>query len=92
MHIKPLGKRVVLEKIETENITQSGIILTEKNNEEDQFGIVIAIGEKVEQEDIIIGKKLIYKKYSETIIKFKDKELLVVDEEDLLGIIENGDK
>ncbi len=35
---------------------------------------------------------MIYKKYSETVIKFNDKELFVVDEEDLLGIIENGDK
>ncbi len=91
MNIKPLGKRVVLKKIESEKKTQSGIILTEKKDDENQYGEIVAVGDKIEQKTLTVGKKVVYKKYSETVVKIDNEEIFIVDEEDLLGIIENGD-
>jgi len=91
MVVKPLGKRVVLKKIENENKTQSGIILTEKNNEEDYYAKIVAVGDKIENKEIIIGKTVIYKKYSETVVKIENEKIFIVDEDDLLGIIEKGE-
>ncbi|MDM8534971.1 co-chaperone GroES, partial [Clostridiaceae bacterium HSG29] len=82
---------VVLKKIENQNKTQSGIILTEKNNEEDNFAEIVAVGDKIENNEIIIGKTVIYKKYSETVVKIENEEIFIVDEDDLLGIIEKGE-
>ncbi len=91
MVVKPLGKRVVLKKIENENKTQSGIILTKKNNEEDYYAKIVAVGDKIENKEIIIGKTVIYKKHSETVVKIENEEIFIVDEDDLLGIIEKGE-
>jgi chaperonin GroES len=91
MNVKPLGKRVVLKKIESEKKTQSGIILTEKKDDENQYGEIVAVGEKIDQKILTVGKKVVYKKYSETVVKIDNEEIFIVDEEDLLGIIENGD-
>jgi len=91
MVVKPLGKRVVLKKIENENKTQSGIILTEKDKEENYYAKIVAVGDKIENKEIIIGKTVIYKKYSETVVKIENEEIFIVDEDDLLGIIEKGE-
>ncbi len=93
--LKPLGDRVVVEPIEKEEKTASGIILPETAKEKPQEGKVIAAGpgdrneagERVAME-VQVGDKVLYAKYSGTEIKLDGKKVLILRESDILAIIE----
>ena len=93
--IKPLGQRVLLEKLEVEKKTLSGIILPDNVNDEKNFAKVIALGTGKKLEDgkrdvfdVKVGDKVIYSQYAATETKIDDKNYLVVDEKDILAIID----
>ncbi|OEG00266.1 co-chaperone GroES [Vulcanibacillus modesticaldus] len=92
--IKPVGDRVVIEPIEKEETTASGIVLPDSAKEKPQEGVVIAVGsrrnEKGEREelDVKVGDKVIFSKYAGTELKIKDKEYLIMRESDILAIME----
>ncbi len=93
--IKPLGQRVLLEKIEVEKKTLSGIILPDNVNEEKNFAKVVALGTgkklengKRDEFDVKVDDKVIYSQYAATETKIDGKKYLVVDEKDILAIIE----
>lgn len=88
MYIKPLGKRVVLKKVEVDNKTESGIILPDEAKEEPVYAEIVSVGSEVENELIKAGAKVLYKKYSGTEVEVDDKEFIIIDSEDLLGILE----
>ena len=91
--LKPLLDRVVLEKIEQEKKTASGIILTDVSKEAPSMAKVIAVGPgKVEDgvlvsPDVNIGDIVIYKPYAVTTVKVDGKEVLICDAKDLLAIV-----
>jgi chaperonin GroES len=92
--IKPLGDRVVLEAIEKEEKTASGIVLPETAKEKPQEGKVIAVGtgryengEKIALE-VKEGDRVIFSKYAGTEVKVGDKEYLILRENDILAIVE----
>ncbi|QVK18808.1 co-chaperone GroES [Mycoplasmatota bacterium] len=92
--IKPLGQRVLLEKLEVEKKTLSGIILPDNVNEEKNFAKVVAIGTgkklengKREEFDVKVDDKVIYSQYAATETKIDGKKYLVVDEKDILAIL-----
>ena len=94
--IKPLNNNVVLkkEKIENEQKTASGIILSQKK-EETEYATICAVGEgKLDANgnlikiQVKVGDKVIYKTYSPTKVKMNDEEYLIVPSEDILAIIE----
>ncbi len=94
--LKPLGDRVVIEPIEKEEITPSGIVLPETAKEKPQEGLVLAVGpgrwdedgKKRIAMDVKEGDKVLYAKYAGTEVKLPDnKKVLVVRESDLLAII-----
>jgi chaperonin GroES len=95
INLKPLGNRVVVEPIEAEEVTASGIVLPETAKEKPQQGTVLAAGPGERDEDgeriamdVKVGDKVLYAKYAGTELKLDGKKLLILRETDLLGIIE----
>ncbi|MDD7183698.1 MAG: co-chaperone GroES [Peptostreptococcus porci] len=92
MKIKPLGDRVVLKKVEAEEKTASGIILTGAAKEVPQFAEVVAVGSgivdgKEVQMELSVGDKVIYNKYAGTEVKLDNEEFIVLKQEDVVGVI-----
>jgi len=91
---KPLGSRVLIETIEQEEITASGIILPETAKEKPQQGKVLAAGpgdrndkgERVAM-DVKAGDVVLFAKYGGTEIKIDGKKYLILRESDLLAIV-----
>jgi chaperonin GroES len=95
--IKPLGNRVVVEPIEQEDVTASGIVLPDTAKEKPQTGMVLAAGPGERDEDgkrismdVEVGDKVLFAKYAGTELKMDGKKLLILRETDLLGIVEEG--
>jgi chaperonin GroES len=91
--LKPLGDRVVIEPIEKEETTASGIVLPDSAKEKPQEGKVVAVGsgrfengERVALE-VKEGDRIIFSKYAGTEVQVKEKELLIMRESDILAIM-----
>jgi chaperonin GroES len=92
--IRPLGDRVVLKRLEAEETTKSGIVLTGSSKEKPQEAEVIAVGpggfvegNKVEME-VKVGDKVLFSKYAGTDVKHEGEEVIVVRQSDILAIVE----
>ena len=92
--IKPSHDYVLLEKVEAEKKTASGIVLTEASKEKPSYAIVKAVGEgklvdgQLVKPTVAVNDKVVYKKYSGTEVKVDDVEYILVPESDILGIME----
>ncbi|CAH0347680.1 co-chaperone GroES [Bacillus sp. CECT 9360] len=92
--LKPLGDRVVIELVESEEKTASGIVLPETAKEKPQEGKIVAVGtgrvlengERVALE-VAQGDKIIFSKYAGTEVKYEDTEYLILRESDILAVI-----
>lgn len=92
--LKPLGDRVVIELLEQEEKTASGIVLPESAKEKPQEGRIVAVGsgrvtengEKVALE-VTEGNTIIFSKYAGTEVKYEGKEYLILRESDILAIV-----
>jgi len=92
---KPLSDRIVVEPIEKEETTASGIVLPETAKEKPQEGKVVAVGpgrlldngERAPME-VKVDDRVIFAKYAGTEVKLDDKKLLILSEKDILAIIE----
>jgi chaperonin GroES len=94
INIKPLGDRVVVEPVEKEQTTASGIILPETAKEKPQEGIVLAVGPGRRDEDgeriamdVSVGDSVLFAKYAGTEVKLDDRKVLILKESDILAII-----
>ena len=95
LNLKPLGDRLIVEPIEQEDTTASGIILPETAKEKPQKGTVLAAGpgrrdedgDRIEM-DVAEGDTVLYAKYAGTEIKLEDKKYLILKETDVLAIVE----
>ncbi|AXK49254.1 co-chaperone GroES [Aliarcobacter trophiarum LMG 25534] len=85
MNFKPLGERVLVERVEAENKTASGIIIPDNAKEKPANAKVIAIGTKVE--DIKVGDTIIFEQYRGTEIKIDGNDYLVLNVENILGVM-----
>jgi len=92
--IRPLGDRVVLKRLEAEETTKSGIVLTGASKEKPQEAEVIAVGpggfvdgNKVEME-VKVGDKVLFSKYAGTEVKHDGVEVIVVKQNDILAVVE----
>ena len=94
MNIKPLGDRVVIQKLEAETTTKSGILLTGTAKEQPQEAKVVAIwpGAMVEGKrvpmDVEVGNKVLYSKYAGTDVKVDGEEYIILKQDDILAIVE----
>ena len=95
MNLKPLGDRVIVEPIEKDEITASGIFVPETAKEKPQEGKVLAAGPgrlnedtgKRTSMDVAVGDVVIYQKYAGTEIKIESNKYLILSEKDILAIV-----
>ncbi len=90
MSIKPLGNRVVIKKLEAEEKTQGGIILTSSAKEAPQVAEVVAVGKGTKEEpmELTVGDKVIFSKYGGTDVKFEGEEYTIMSQSDILAVVE----
>ncbi|KUK82942.1 MAG: 10 kDa chaperonin [Pelotomaculum thermopropionicum] len=93
--IRPLGERVVVKPLPSEEKTKSGIVLPDTAKEKPQEGEVIAVGSGRLLEtgqrvpiDLKAGDKVLFSKYAGNEVKIDDIEYLIMREADILGVIE----
>jgi chaperonin GroES len=85
MNFQPLGKRVLVQRLEEATTTASGIIIPDNAKEKPSQGTVIAVSDKVS--NVEIGNVVVFGKYSGTELTLESKTYLVITTSDLLGII-----
>lgn len=85
MFIKPLNNKVIILPNSPENKTKSGLFLLDTNQNNSQEGRVEEIGDKVTK--IKIGDNIIFPKYGGQELKFNNNVYLVINEDDIIGII-----
>ncbi len=95
MKIRPLHDRVIVKRLEEEKKTASGIVIPDNAAEKPDQGQVIAVGNGKIQEDgkvrpmsLKVGDRVLFGKYSGQTVKVDGDELLVMREEDIMGVVE----
>ena len=95
MKIRPLHDRILVERLEEQEVRRGGIIIPDTAKEKPQEGKVIAVGTgKVGDDgkkiplDVKAGDKILFGKYSGSEVKIDEKEYLILREEDVLAILE----
>jgi chaperonin GroES len=95
--IRPLQDRIIVERLEGEEKTASGLYIPETAKEKPQQGRVIAVGKgkvredgKLQPLDVKAGDKILFGKYSGTEIKIDGDEYLIMREDDVLGVLESA--
>ena len=95
MKIRPLHDRVVVRRMEEERTSPGGIVLPDAATEKPSQGEVLAVGNgkildngEVRGLDVKVGDKVLFGKYSGTEIKVGGEDVLVMREEDIMGVIE----
>jgi len=96
MKIRPLHDRVVVRRMEEERKSAGGIVIPDSATEKPIQGEVIAAGKgkilengDVRPLDVQVGDKVLFGKYSGTEVKIEGEELLVMREEDIMGVVES---
>ena len=94
MNIRPLHDRVVLKRMEEETTSAGGIVIPDSAAEKPMRGKIIAVGngKRLDNGDLIpldvkVGDKVLFGKYSGTEVKVNGQELLVMREDDIMGVI-----
>ncbi|MAJ37298.1 MAG: co-chaperone GroES [Flavobacteriaceae bacterium] len=87
--IKPLADRVLVEPMEAETTTASGIIIPDTAKEKPQKGIVVAVGPGTKDESmtVSVGDQVLYGKYAGTELKLDGNDYLIMRESDILAIV-----
>ena len=95
MNIRPLHDRVVVRRLEEEKMSPGGIVIPDSATEKPIQGEVIAAGNgkildsgEVRGLDVKAGDRILFGKYSGTEVKIDNEELLVMREDDIMGVIE----
>jgi chaperonin GroES len=95
MNLKPLGDKLIVEPIEQEGLTASGIILPETAKEKPMQGKVLAVGPGARHEDgsritmdVSMGDTVLYPKYGGTEVKIENNKYLILKESDVLAIVQ----
>ena len=96
MKLRPLHDRVIIKRLEEERKTASGIVIPDTAAEKPDQGEVLAVGPGKKNEDgklvpvdVKVGDKVLFGKYSGTTVRVEGDELLVMREEDIMGVIES---
>ena len=95
MAFRPLGDRVLVKRVEEEEKTKGGIIIPDTAKEKPQEGEIVSVGPgardesgKIQPLDVKTGDKILFGKWSGTEIKLDGKDLLIMKESDILGVLE----
>ena len=94
MKIRPLHDRVIVKRLDNERKTASGIVIPENAAEKPDQGEVVAVGPgkkddngKLIAMDLKVGDRVLFGKYSGQTVKVEGEEILVMREEDVMGVI-----
>ena len=95
LKIRPLHDRVIVKRLEEERKTASGIVIPDTAAEKPDQGEIMAVGKgkvlddgKVRALDVKVGDRILFGKYSGQTVRVEGDELLVMREEDIMGIVE----
>ena len=95
MKIRPLQDRIIVKRVEEEEMTKGGIIIPDSAKEKPMEGKVIAVGNgkildngQKTKPDVKAGDKVLFSKYAGTEVKIDGEEHLIMREDDILGVIE----
>jgi chaperonin GroES len=95
MNIRPLHDRIVVKRGSMERKTAAGIVIPDTASEKPDQGEVVAIGDGKRLENgalrapaVNVGDKVLFGKYAGTTVKIRDEELLVLREDDIVGVLE----
>ena len=95
MKIRPLGDKVIVQRLEADAITAGGIVLPESAKEKPQRGKIVSVGDGKQLDDgsrakmtVKKGQEVLFTSYAGTEVKIGDKELLIMDESDILAVVE----
>lgn len=88
--IRPLGDNVVIKRLEAEEKTKGGIILSSAAKEVPQVAEVLAVGPGTADVEMMIsvGEKVIFKKYGGTEIEYNGEELIILPYNDILAVLD----
>jgi len=93
--IRPLHDRVLVEPLEAEEKTKGGIIIPDTAKEKPMQGKIVAAGPgargddgKLHKLDVKVGDKILYGKWSGTEVKVDGKDLLIMKESDIMGVLQ----
>ena len=89
LNVKPLADRVLVEPIEAETKTASGIIIPDNAKEKPQKGKIMAVGKGTKDNPMTVkvGETVLYGKYAGTELKLDGKDYLIMSESDILAIV-----
>ena len=95
MQIRPLHDRVIVKRLESERTTAAGIVIPDSAGEKPDQGEVLAVGPgkrdddgKIIPMDVKVGDRVLFGKYAGQTVKVEGEELLVMREEDIMGVLE----
>ena len=97
MDLQPLGDRLIVEVLDEEEMTVSGIVLPDTAKEKPQRGTIIAVGKGRRDDDgdriamdVEVGQEVLFAKYAGTEFKLEDEDYLILSEKDILAIVEGS--
>ena len=95
MKIRPLHDRVIVKRMEEERKTASGIVIPDSAAEKPDQGEIMAVGAGKKDDqgkliplDVKVGDRVLFGKYAGQVVKVDGDELLVMREEDIMGVVE----
>ena len=95
VNIKPLEDKILVQANEAETTTASGLVIPDTAKEKPQEGEVVAVGPgarddsgKIQPLDVKAGDRILFGKWSGTEVKIDGKDLLIMKESDVLGVVE----
>ena len=93
--IRPLGERILVQRVEAEAKTAGGILLPESAKEKPKEGVIISLGDgrlldngERAAWNVSIGDRVLFTSYGGTEVKYNGEEYLIMEERDILGVIE----
>jgi chaperonin GroES len=98
MNLKPLSDRVVVRRVDSESVTKGGIVIPDAATEKADSGTVLAVGPgKRNKEgelvalDVAVNDRVLFGKFAGQTVKVDGEELLILKEEDILAVINQGE-
>ena len=92
--IRPLGDRVLVQRVEAEDMTAGGILLPESAKEKPKEGLIVSIGSgrtldngDMSTFSVSVGDRVLFTAYGGTEVKFNGEDYLIMREDDILGVI-----
>jgi len=95
MKIRPLGDKVIVQRLEAQAVTAGGIVLPDSAKEKPQRGKIISVGDGKQLDDgsraemtVKKGQEVLFSSYAGTEIKIDGKDYMIMDESDILAVVE----